>query len=281
MTQSTQKKAAVIGYPIAQSLSPMMHKHWMQLTGIDGDYSAREVEPGKLPGFIRWAKEEGLSGFNITVPHKTDILPYLDKIAPLARQMGAVNTVKISEDGTLSGFNTDGIGLVTHLRTTVPDYPHDKPVLILGAGGAARAAALGLLTENIPMVMICNRTREKAEAIASKIGRGRMTVVDWDARETALSAAGLLVNTTVLGMVGQRPLEIDLSSAAKDTVVYDIVYKPQETELLREAKNRGLRIVDGLGMLVHQGAAAFKIWFDKDVGFDAELREKLEAALQC
>lgn len=279
MTKTSFKKAAVIGYPIAQSLSPMMHKHWMQQTGIEGDYCAREVPTGELVDFINWAREEGLSGFNITVPHKTDILPHLDKIAPLARQMGAVNTVKIAEDGTLSGFNTDGIGLVTHLRTVVPDYPHDKPVLILGAGGAARAAALGLLTENIPMVMICNRTREKAEAIASKIGRGRMTVVDWDARETALSAAGLLVNTTVLGMAGQRALDIDLSSAAKDTVVYDIVYKPLETELLREARNRGLRIVDGLGMLVHQGAAAFKIWFDKDVGFDAELRKKLEAAL--
>jgi shikimate dehydrogenase len=279
MKKQAYKKAVVIGYPIAQSLSPMMHQHWMQQVGMEGEYSAREVEPGKLADFIAWAKAEGLSGFNITVPHKTDILPLLDKIAPLARQMGAVNTVKIGEDGTLSGFNTDGMGLVTHLKDSVPDYPHDKPALILGAGGAARATALGLLTENIPMVMICNRTREKAEAIARKIGRGRMTVVDWDAREQALSAAGLVVNTTVLGMTGQRALDLDLTCAAKDTVVYDIVYKPLETELLREAKNRGMRTVDGLGMLVHQGAAAFKIWFGHDVGFDSALREKLEAAL--
>jgi len=279
MTLSNFKKAAVIGYPIAQSLSPMMHKHWMEQVGIKGDYIAKEVAPGALAEFVDFAKSEGFAGFNITVPHKTEILPFLDKIAPIARQMGAVNTVKIGEDGTLSGFNTDGLGLVAHLKDLVPDYPHDKPALILGAGGAARATAIGLLTENLPMVMICNRTREKAEAIAQKVGRGRMTVVDWDARETALSAAGLVVNTTVLGMEGQHSLELDLTSTAKDTVIYDIVYKPLETELLREAKNRGLRTVDGLGMLVHQGAAAFRIWFGHDVGFDADLRTKLEAAL--
>lgn len=273
------KQAAVIGYPIAQSLSPMMHRHWMAHVGIEGDYVAEEVAPRDLAAFVEKAKKLGLSGFNITVPHKTEIIRHLDKVAPLARQMGAVNTVKIAADGTTSGFNTDGIGLVTHLKTTVPDYPVDRPALILGAGGAARAAALGLLTESLPMVMITNRTREKAEAIATEIGRGRMTVVDWDDRATAVSAAGLIVNTTVLGMTGQRPLELDLSAAASDTVVYDIVYKPLETNLLVNAKARGLRTVDGLGMLVHQGAAAFKIWFGEDVGFDDGLRAKLEAAL--
>jgi len=279
MSISDYKKAAVIGFPIAQSLSPLMHKHWMQQVGIDGDYEAIEVAPEHLGAFVEEAKRIGLSGFNVTVPHKTAILPFLDKIAPLAKQMGAVNTVKIGENGFTSGFNTDGIGLVTHLKTSVADYSVDRPALILGAGGAARAAALGLLTEHIPMVMISNRTREKAEAIANEIGRGRMTVVDWNARMDAVAAAGLIVNTTVLGMSGQNQLDIDLSAAANDTVVYDIVYKPLETELLANARSRGLRVVDGLGMLVHQGAAAFKIWFGKDVGFDAALRSKLEAAL--
>jgi len=279
MSDIAYKQAAVIGYPIAQSLSPLMHKHWMQQVGIEGDYRTEEVVPRDLGTFVEKAKHLGLAGFNVTVPHKTDIIGYLDKVAPLARQMGAVNTVKIAEDGSTLGFNTDGIGLVMHLKNTVPDYPHDRPALILGAGGAARAAALGLLTENIPLVMISNRTREKAEAIARDIGRGRMTVVDWDNREDAVAAAGLIVNTTLLGMTGQRALEVDLSSAAKDTVVYDIVYKPLETELLRQATGLGLRTVDGLGMLVHQGAAAFKIWFGEEVGFDAELRKKLGVAL--
>jgi len=281
MNNSAYKKAAVIGYPIAQSLSPMMHKHWMQQVGIEGEYEAIEVAPDDLIAFVDEARRIGLSGFNVTVPHKTAIVPYLDKIAPLAKQMGAVNTVKIAADGMLSGFNTDGIGLVKHLKSSVPGYPSDKPALILGAGGAARAAALGLLTENIPLVMITNRTREKAEAIARDIGRGRMAVVDWNARMDGVSAAGVIVNTTVLGMNGQPALDLDLSSAGKDTVVYDIVYKPLETKLLAAARARGLRTVDGLGMLVHQGAAAFKIWFGVDVGFDAELREKLEGALSC
>lgn len=276
---SHNKKAAVIGYPIAQSLSPFIHTHWMEQVGLEGSYQAIEVAPEDLREFVENAHNSGLSGFNVTVPHKTEIIPFLDKIAPIARQMGAVNTVKISESGELTGFNTDGIGLVTHLKTTVADYPQDKPALVLGAGGAARAAALGLLTENIPMVMMTNRTREKAEAIASEIGRGRMTVVDWNDRQDAVKAAGLIINTTVLGMAGQYPLEMDLSGAAKDTVVYDIVYKPLETELLANAKALGLRTVDGLGMLVHQGAAAFKIWFGHEVGFDDDLRSKLEAKI--
>jgi len=281
MTQTGFKKTALIGCPVAQSLSPMMHQHWMQQAGIEGEYKSIEVAPEALAAFVADARQSGLSGFNITVPHKTAILPMLDKVAPLARQMGAVNTVKISADGSFSGFNTDGIGLVKHLKASAPGYPVDRPALILGAGGAARAAAQGLLTENIPLVMITNRTRAKAEAIADAIGRGRMTVVDWDKRADAVAGAGLIVNTTVLGMAGQRALELDLTPASNDTVVYDIVYKPLETKLLAAARARDLRTVDGLGMLVHQGAAAFKIWFGVDVGFDVALREKLEGALAC
>lgn len=273
------KKAAVIGYPIAQSLSPVIHNHWFAKNEIEGNYEAIEVAPENLAEAVERLKIEGYSGFNVTVPHKTEIIKYLDKVAPLARQMGAVNTVKIAEDGTLSGFNTDGIGLVKHLKDVVPEYPKDKPALIIGAGGAARAAALGLVNENLPMVMITNRTRAKAEAIAGDVGRGRMTVVDWENREQAVAAAGLIVNTTVLGMAGQPALELNLEQAASDTVVYDIVYKPFETDLLKGARERGLKTVDGLGMLVHQGAAAFKIWFGVEVGFDADLRKVLEAKI--
>ncbi len=273
------KKAAVIGFPISQSLSPFIHNHWFKQCGIEGEYEAIEVAPENLETAVQNLVAEGYAGFNVTVPHKTEIIQYLDKVAPLARQMGAVNTVKIGEDGSLTGFNTDGIGLVKHLKNMVPEFPKDKPALIVGAGGAARAAALGLANENLPMVMITNRTKEKAEAIAAEVGRGRIAVVDYNAREEAVSAAGLIVNTTTLGMTGQPLLELDLSSAASDTVVYDIVYKPLKTNLLSQAENRGLKIVDGLGMLVHQGAAAFKIWFGEDVEFDTVLREKLEAKI--
>lgn len=274
------KKAAVIGWPISHSLSPTIHNHWMKQKGIDGVYEKVAVGPDAIETAISRFKKEGYSGFNVTVPHKEAIMPFLDKIAPLARQMGAVNTVKIGDDGTTTGFNTDGIGLVTNLKKNVPDWPKDKPVLILGAGGAARAAALGLLTEDVPFVMITNRTRAKAEAIANDVGRGRMTVVDWDHRMDAVAAAGVIVNTTVLGMKGQPALEMDLTSAAKDTVVYDIVYQPLKTPLLKDAEKLGLRTVTGLGMLVYQAAASFKIWFGEDVDYDDALRRALEAGFQ-
>jgi shikimate dehydrogenase len=274
---SMPKKAAVIGWPISHSLSPVIHNHWFEKLGIDGHYDKVAIESDKLGEGVAKLKAEGLSGFNVTVPHKEAIIPYLDKLAPLARQMGAVNTVKIGDDGGLTGFNTDGIGLITNLKKSVPDWPKGKPALILGAGGAARAAALGLLGEDLPFVMIANRTREKAEAVANEIGRGRIVVTDWENRDHAAHSAGLIVNTTVLGMKGQAPLEIDLSACAKDSVIYDIVYQPLMTDFLNQAESLGLRTVTGLGMLVYQAAAAFGIWFGVTPEYDAELRDKLEA----
>ncbi len=274
-----QFRAAVIGSPIAQSLSPLMHNYWFRACGLPGQYQALEVAPGDLQAQLNTFRSDGYAGFNITAPHKTSIVPMLDKITPLARQMGAVNTVKIAADGTTTGINTDGIGFIKHLSATASGWPKDRPALLLGAGGAARAAALALINAGVPMVMICNRTRAKAETIAQELGRGRMTVVDWEDRADAVAGAGLVVNTTVLGMEGSASLEIDLSCAQTDTVVYDIVYKPIETALLKDARQLGLRTVDGLGMLVYQGAVAFKVWFDQDVGYDDTLHALLLDAL--
>lgn len=277
--KSQPKKAAVIGFPISQSLSPLMHMHWFEQTGLNGNYEAIEVAQEDLEAQFNQFKKAGYVGFNITVPHKTNILPFLDKLAPTAREMGAVNTVSFKADGSSVGVNTDGIGFLRHLNETVPDWPKDRPVLMIGAGGAARAAALALLNDGVTHLMLCNRTSERAKAVATEVGRGKITVVDWADRHHAVMGAGLIVNTTTLGMVGQPTLELDLSAAASDCVVYDIVYKPLQTDLLKRAGARGLRCVDGLGMLVHQGAAAFKLWFGKDVGFDDDLRQKLLEAL--
>ncbi|MBO6504695.1 MAG: shikimate dehydrogenase [Kordiimonadaceae bacterium] len=274
------KKAAVIGFPISQSLSPLMHMHWFEQTGLEGSYEAIEVSEENLEAQFEQFKKAGYAGFNITVPHKTNILPFLDKLAPTAREMGAVNTVSFKLDGSSVGVNTDGIGFLKHLNETVPDWPKDRPVLMIGSGGAARAAALALLNDGVTHLMLCNRTSERAQAVANEVGRGKITVVDWADRHHAVMGAGLIVNTTTLGMVGQPTLDLDLSAAASDCVVYDIVYKPMQTDLLKRAFERGLKTVDGLGMLVHQGAAAFKLWFGKDVGFDADLRQKLLAALR-
>ncbi|WP_262692409.1 shikimate dehydrogenase [Kordiimonas aestuarii] len=280
MTSAPFKRAAVIGWPIAHSLSPVIHNHWMRVYGIEGEYEKIAVEPETLAAAIGNMKARGFSGFNITVPHKEAIIPYLDKLAPLARLMGAVNTVKFEEDGTTTGFNTDGIGLLANLEKSLPSWPKDRPALVMGAGGAARAAALGLLNENLPFLVITNRTREKAEAIARDIGRGRMVVVDWAERHDVAKTAGLIVNTTTLGMHGNPPLELDLSISARDTVVYDIVYQPLVTPLLDHAQACGLRTVTGLGMLVYQAAAAFKVWFDIMPEYDDELRDRLEAVFK-
>ncbi|WP_417465640.1 shikimate dehydrogenase [Kordiimonas sp.] len=277
---TTLKKAAVIGWPLTHTLSPVIHNHWMANHGVEGVYEKIPVAPDALESTVLKLKAEGYVGFNVTVPHKEAIIPYLDKIAPLARLMGAVNTVKIDENGVTTGFNTDGIGLVANLQKSVASWPKDKPALVLGAGGAARAAALGLLNEDLPFVMISNRTRAKAEAVAAEVGRGRMVVSDWDNRHEAASSAGLIVNTTVLGMHGNPPLDVDLSKAGKDTVVYDIVYQPLITPLLEHAAEHGLRTVTGLGMLVFQAAAAFKIWFDVMPEYDEALKDRLEAVFR-
>ncbi len=278
-SSQTKLKAAVIGMPVKQSLSPIMHAHWFEMVGLDGDYCAVEVAPNNLAEQLKSFQEHGFSGFNITAPHKTTIVPLLNKLAPSARRIGAVNTVKINGEGLLTGFNTDGVGFLKNLDEQAPGWPSDKPALVLGAGGAARAVITALLNTGVPMIMLCNRTREKAQSLANNIGRGRITVVDWDERNHAVAGAGLVVNTTVLGMVEQKKLLLDLSGATADAVVYDIVYKPLNTDLLVAANKRGLKTVDGLGMLVHQGAAAFKIWFDVDAPYDDALRVKLLAAL--
>lgn len=277
--QDQMKKAAVIGHPIGQSLSPLMHSHWFETSGLKGSYEPFDVAPEDLEKTLRKFQTSGYAGFNITVPHKTAIVPLLDRLTPTAREMGAVNTVMFKPDGTSVGVNTDGIGFIKHLSSSVPDWPKDRPVLVLGAGGAARAACLALINDGASMVMLCNRTAEKAKNVADDIARGKATIVEWNDRNHAVMGAGLVVNTTSLGMVGQPELDLDLSAAATDSVIYDIVYKPLQTDLIRQANRLGLRTVDGLGMLVHQGAAAFKLWFGEDVGYDSELRNKLLAAL--
>ncbi len=272
-------KAGVIGYPIAQSLSPLIHNHWMRQLAILGDYSAIEVAPDALERAIDTFKRQDFCGWNVTVPHKTNIVQYMDTLAPLARTLGAVNTVKVDTNGHLTGFNTDVAGFMDHLQASAPDWPRDKPVLVLGAGGAARAAIMGLINQDVPFVMICNRTRPKAEDVAARLGRDRVTVVNWGDRNEAATSAGLIVNTTVLGMQGSPALDLDLSGAGKDTVVYDIVYKPLETPLIKQARSHGLQMIDGLGMLVGQAAAAFHIWFGITPNYDKALKTKLLSEL--
>tara|TARA_A100001015_G_scaffold321466_1_gene452359 strand:+ start:1225 stop:2052 length:828 start_codon:yes stop_codon:yes gene_type:complete len=266
------KKAKVIGYPIAQSKSPQLHGYWLKKYGIDGEYTKQEVKPENLEIVIRSLKSEGYVGFNTTVPHKEEIMKYLDQVSDIAKKIGAVNTVIIKDD-IVYGTNTDGYGFVENIKNTDPGFNFSLgPAIVLGAGGAARSIVVALLNEGVPKVIITNRTRERAEEIKKHLKDDAVEVVDWEKRNDVLSEGNLLVNTTTLGMDGQPKLQIDLSNLPADALVCDIVYKPLITDLLSQAQQKGNKIVDGIGMLLYQAVPGFEAWFGKKPEVTEELR---------
>ena len=251
----------VIGWPVKQSLSPQIHNHWLAQQGIKENYGLLEIEPKELNEKIEHLVVAGLKGFNVTVPHKIAMMAELDDIDDIAKTVGAVNTVTVSDDGKLSGTNTDVYGFLHNLKLKAPNWCAKEPALILGAGGAARAAVYALLQAGVPKIYITNRTQSKAEDLSRKFGSDIVIPIAWEDRESVVGEVALIVNTTTLGMVGCAKLDLDLTAAQKHTTVYDIVYKPLMTDLLLDAEARGLNVVTGFGMLVHQAAAAFNIWF--------------------
>jgi len=277
-------RAGVMGWPIAHSLSPALHGHWLRRYGIDGSYEAFPVRPEELPDAILGLRNEGLRGTNLTVPHKEAAMALVDHVDATARRIGAVNTLFVTEDGALHATNTDAYGLIENIRAAVPAALESRfggrPAVVLGAGGAARAAVVGLADAGVSEIRILNRTTARAESLAEIVADQNITVqaLAWDGRDAALAEAGLLVNTTTLGMAGQAPLEIDLAALPVDAVVNDIVYAPLETGLLAAARARGNPVVDGLGMLLHQARAGFAIWFGVDPEVDDDLRNAVLAA---
>ena len=266
-------KTGVVGWPISHSLSPRLHGFWLKKYGLSGDYQAYAVQPDNLEEFLKTLSEQGISGLNFTVPHKEIIFPFLDEVDETARRIGAVNVVSL-RDGRLHGTNTDGYGFVTNLKETAPDWSATTgPVVVIGAGGAARAAIVSLLDEGVSEIRLMNRTRARASKLAGSLNDPRIIICDWEGRSQNLSGAGLLVNTTTLGMKGQPPLDIDLSALPLSAVVYDIVYNPLETGLLQAARVRGNLTVDGLGMLLYQAAPAFEAWFGQRPEVDKALRD--------
>lgn len=270
----------VTGWPVKQSLSPQIHTHWLAQQGIKESYGLLEIEPKELKEKIEYLVAAGLKGFNVTVPHKIAIMAELDDIDDIAKTVGAVNTVTVGENGKLSGTNTDVYGFLHNLKLKAPNWCVDKPALVLGAGGAARAAAYALLQAGVPKIYIANRTLSKAEELSRELGRDTLVPLSWQSRETVVGEVSLIVNTTTLGMTGCAKLELDLTAAQKNTTVYDIVYKPLMTDLLLDAEALGLNVVTGFGMLVHQAAAAFNIWFgrypDLRDGFTDELEGRFK-----
>lgn len=277
--------AAIVGWPVDQSRSPALHGYWLKQHGIDGHYGRLPVEPERkaleaLVAFLR--KTPNARGCNLTLPHKIDIMPLLDRIHPDAARIGAVNTVVKQQDGSLEGHNSDGFGFLAHLQASAPNWQAKAgPVVVLGAGGAARAIVCTLMDAGVPELRLINRTQASAVTLGAAFtpndGR-RIEIERWDDRSAALEGATLLVNTAALGMTGKPPLEIDLKKLPTGAVVDDIVYIPLETDLLARARARGNACVDGLGMLLHQGRMGFKAWFGADPQVSEEQRKQVLAA---
>jgi shikimate dehydrogenase len=254
--------AGVMGHPVGHSLSPVLHNGWLTDLGLQGVYLPLDVQPEALGAAVAGLKALGFAGANVTIPHKEAVMAHLDEIDDTARAIGAVNTLVVSGDRIL-GRNTDVEGFLAHLEASAPAWKstlEGRSALILGAGGAARGIVYGLKTAGVARLIVANRSRDRAEALAAGLGNG-IEVIDWPARIGAVEGAGLIVNTTSLGMRGQPPLELDLAGASPGTIVCDIVYNPLHTNLLRSAAQRGLKTVGGLGMLVHQARAGFAAWF--------------------
>ena len=265
-------RAFVLGHPVGHSRSPKLHGYWLRTLRIEGSYELADVPPEGLAGFFETMRAQGFVGGNVTVPHKVESMAFMDRLDEEARAVGAVNTVW-TERGQLVGGNTDVAGFMANLDALAPGW--EGPAVLLGAGGAARAAIHGLRQRHTT-VHVVNRTAAHAAALADRFGAG-VRAHPWEALPELLGSAGLLVNTTSLGMAGRPELEIDLTRLPRRAVVYDIVYVPRETALLRQARERGHRTVDGLGMLLHQAAPGFAHWFGMTPAVTPELRALLEA----
>jgi len=266
-------KAGVMGWPVGHSLSPRLHGWWLKHYGIEGSYAALPVKPEELGPALQALPAKGFCGVNLTMPHKEAALPYLDEIEPAARRVGAVNTVVVMPDGKLQGRNTDIYGFAQSLLSA--GYKtRRRPIVILGAGGAARAVVAALFDVGVGEIRIVNRTPERAEVLR-KAFDSVPQIFGWHDLIRALVDAELLVNATSLGMTGAKPLEVNLDTLPQDALVTDIVNVPLETDLLKTARRRGNKTLDGLGMLLHQARPAFKAFF----GVDPEVTDELRRAV--
>ena len=275
--QNTFGIAGLLGWPVAHSRSPVIHNHWLAHHGIAGRYVLFPVPPEKLEAAVRGMAALGLRGCNVTTPHKQAIFPLLDRVDELARKIGAVNTVIVEPDGTLTGFNNDGNGFIQSLRDVNPEWrPDSGPILVLGAGGAARAVAASLAAQGANEIRVANRTIAKAQEIADAVGP-MVRVVPWEQREAALDNVAMLANATSLGSAGKAPLEISLDRLPKTAVVGDLIYVPPETPLLAAARTRGNITVNGLGLLLNQARPAFSAWFGVMPEITPALRQAIAA----
>ncbi len=258
----TVLKAAVIGYPVQKSKSPIIYRHWLQAYGMAGSYEAIEIMADELSARLPQLIAQGYNGLSVTLPHKQTIMSMCDEIDDTARAIGAVNSIQI-KDGKLYATNTDSFGFIQNIKIAVPDFVFkNRRACVLGAGGAARAIIQGLIEQGVTDIIVTNRTRIRAEEMVATFPSLR--IVDWAEKDRALSGIDLLVNTTSLGMEGQDRLDISLDYLPPSALVNDIVYYPLMTDLLKNAESRGNKPITGIGMLIHQARRSFHNWCGVD-----------------
>ncbi len=277
MTAEAKPRAAcLIGWPAAHSRSPLIHHYWLRKLQIEGGYNIEAVPPEGFAEFVLHLSTHGFVGANVTIPHKERALA-LSQPDARARAVGAANTLWY-EGGELRSTNTDIEGFIGNLDASAPGWDAASEALVLGAGGSSRAVVFGLVERGISCVHLANRTIERARALAAQFGP-KVHAVAWDGIDALLPRAGLLVNTTSLGMHGQPALELDPGLLPSHALVADLVYVPLETPLLAAARARGLKTADGLGMLLHQAVRGFELWFGRRPAVTPELRALVEADL--
>lgn len=276
MAETKARAACLIGWPAAHSRSPLIHHYWLRTLDIEGGYNIEAVPPEGFAEFVLHLSTHGFVGANVTIPHKERALA-LSVPDARARAVGAANTLWY-DGGELRSTNTDIEGFINNLDACAPGWDTASDALVLGAGGSSRAVVFGLIERGIKRVYLANRTIERAQALAVQFG-ACVHPVAWNGIKDLLPGASLLVNTTSLGMHGQRPLEIDAGLLPPHAVVADLVYVPLETPLLAAARAHGLKTADGLGMLLHQAVRGFELWFGQRPQVTSELRALVEADL--
>jgi shikimate dehydrogenase len=276
MTETSAPRAGVIGWPIEHSRSPTIHRYWLKELGIPGTYDKFAVRPGEFRQFADTIGKGGFLGANVTAPHKEAAFDACARRTDVAEALGAVNTLW-REDGRLWGDNTDVAGFLANLDEATPGWDERKSVaIVIGAGGAARGIIHALVSRGFDRIAVVNRTQARAEALAQHFGGATVAMPSGDL-PAELPGADLLVNASSLGMVGQPPLTVDVSALPRRAVVADAVYVPLRTPLVEAAGARGLRVAEGLGMLLHQAAPAFARWFGVRPPVTPALRALVEA----
>lgn len=282
MAETIAPKAFVIGHPIAHSRSPLIHGFWLKALGLPGSYERIDVHPDNIETFLREMPQSGFVGGNVTIPHKEAAHRAAHRLDAAAEAIGAANTLWL-EDGKLIAGNTDASGFSANLDTEAPSWRQKRIALVLGAGGAARAILFALKQAGFTDIRIVNRTLSRAQELCDRFGPG-VSAHGWDEVNALASDAGLVVNTSSLGMGGQmgsqHELPLDIGALPDDSIVADIVYVPLETPFLAAARARGLVGVDGLGMLLHQAAPGFERWFGVRPQVTPQLRAHIVADLE-